>query len=280
MASTTIPPKSSRPTSPVMAQPPNTITTAALNPGMVYAPLSTRADSLIGTSSFSFSSSSDSNGKRYKLATPFTTALRVILIVLTIADIVVWLSGTFFSTGTLIFGHIWLWVLLFWNLVHVRYPLFCKKFGGPPRINHRIPCLPTILLQIGDCACVLNDSDSNSDDEETGVKKKKKTGCGLGWAVDIVLGVPSIVVASSYWGWLYESYDEHARALSHAVGALSIFVGLFSIVTARRLIIFQMGLVIKSLDEEHEGPGGQYNRIRLPVDTSDRRTAGIVSFSA
>lgn len=97
---------------------------------------------------------------------------------------------------------------------------------------------------------------------------------------DIILGIPPIVIASidladpSYY---YRYSAAEVLVLSETVGALSIFVGLFSLLTARKPVIFEMGLLIKDADEER---GGRYSRIRLPVDADDRRTAGAVSVSA
>ncbi|KAK4654739.1 hypothetical protein QC762_407695 [Podospora pseudocomata] len=214
--------------------------------------------------SLTSSSPDDTTSKHYKLSTPLTTPLRIILIILTIASIAVWLAAGDFSDGLLVFNHILLWFLLLSNLLHLLFP------SHPPHNHHhKIPCLPTILFQIGDCGCVFNGSDN-----------EKKPRYSVAWVTDIILGIPTIVVTSIDMACLSNCYSCPAvevLVLSEIVGALSIFVGLFSPLTARKPVIFEMGFMIKDADVER---GGRYSRIRLPVDADDRRTAGAVSISA
>ncbi|KAK4180291.1 hypothetical protein QBC36DRAFT_297749 [Triangularia setosa] len=255
--------------------------------GTVYRPNtpSDRANSLTGTEH------SDGSDKCYRFCVPLTTILRTILCTIltafTIADIAIWIAHSPFllhQHRELVFGHVWLWLILFWNIGHVLYPLLSKLYGGGSgsRGSKGAPFLPTIALQVGDCACVFNDNNDDDDDDEgdgDGGKKKKRRKYGVSWAVDIILGIVPVVIAFTQLQWLYywRNFVTEVMVLSHVVGVLSIFIGLFSPLTARRPVIFEMGLVIKNKDEE----AGQY-RIRLPVDTNnDRRTAGgIVSVSA
>ncbi|VBB80083.1 Putative protein of unknown function [Podospora comata] len=226
---------------------------------MVYPPPSSSH-----AASLTSSSPDETTSKHYKLSTPLITLLRIILIILTIASIAVWLANGYFFDGLLVFNHIWLWFLLLSNLLRLLFP------SHPPHNHHhKIPCLPTILLQIGDCSCVFNGSDN-----------EKKPRYGVAWVTDIILGIPPIVIASidlAGQSYYYRYSDVEVLILSETVGALSIFVGLFSLLTARKPVIFEMGLLIKDADEER---GRRYSRIRLPVDADDRRTAGAVSVSA
>ncbi|KAK0742370.1 hypothetical protein B0T21DRAFT_346179 [Apiosordaria backusii] len=278
----TLSPELSSPPSPVGVGPPppppiNTRPGSGLNPRMVYRPI-TPPDAHFPLSS---SSADDGNDKRWKIGIPLLTILRLALIALIIADIAVWIAHDHFLFHALTFGHVWLWIILLWNLGHVVSPLLSKISGG--RSLKGIPGLPTIVCQVGDCACVLNgDNDDNDDDDHHhhhhDHAKKKRSKYGISWILDILLGIVPIVVASTTI-YMYYRHMIEILVLTDVVGILSIVIGIFSLFTASRPVIFEMGLVIKSNNDD-EGERGQY-RIRLPVDENDRRTAGgTVSVSA
>lgn len=87
--------------------------------------------------------------------------------------------------------------------------------------------------------------------------------------------VVEVLVLSEIVGYVFVFVNNWWWILVNMVGnrVLSIFVGFFFFLMVRKLVIFEMGFLIKDVDEER---GGRYSRIRFFVDVDDRRIVGVV----
>ncbi|KAK4157067.1 hypothetical protein C8A00DRAFT_40550 [Chaetomidium leptoderma] len=165
-----------------------------------------------------------------------SSVFRLLTAALAFAGIIIWivlgLISIQFSPIVLVFVEMFL--VVGWNIAHV---LPRRRFTQG---------FPTVLCQVGDCACVFNDDDGLPKKPVTKAQKRMKI---VGTAmVDLALGLTIVVIMGD---------------------ALELVIALITLAGCFCGLIIDCGLVVRHIDDPDTR-----TRIQLAPDTEDRRTAG------
>ncbi|KAL2127381.1 hypothetical protein VTI74DRAFT_10830 [Chaetomium olivicolor] len=243
-------------------------TGVAPSPGMTYQPLSPPA--------LSYRIDDDNDDRRWRVSIRITNVVRLVLIPLAFVNIVVWgVKGVINPVySDLYVAYIFMFLVLFWNLFLIVRSIRCTGW-----LRH----LPVIVCKIGDCSCVLNGDEEDHDvprkPSRFDSKRWKRIKLLLTTVIDLGFGATIIGITAACWPrtsyWDRQGKDV-VIVFSSIIGALEVVAAFLCLAEWKAVHIVELGMIWG----DHDGDG-RHARIRLPLDTDDRRTAaGTVSIAA
>ncbi|KAH8888573.1 hypothetical protein GQ53DRAFT_748960 [Thozetella sp. PMI_491] len=171
--------------------------------------------------------------------------------------------------GAAIAQFVFLWVILFWNVLLILWRRGKSKKHGP-----------SFHCEIGFfwCTCGPDDDDRRAAyaDDDDGAKPPPKDSVRILWIFDVALGlglVIAAIVAVSTWGYWDKRYRPVGLAFGFITGAFQMIIGF-----AAHFKAFRPALIHLYSDEYPD----RTSRIRLPQDAAARqsRSTAPVSIAA